>query len=198
MWERKTAILIVIVFFLASLYSAYIVLTLTTQRVYSSPSYYTANINNSTRGGDYFEYFHGHSGPVFLGPDIGATNVSLDTYIYVFQTRRVDVDLQVNPKIPMYKTKEEVSGFYGSITYYPAELLQPNTIYNVSGSIMKKSAWWTFKTASSVTPQQGYEYILSPYTWWIAITAASIATIIFAKIIWRPKSRNKLIQNDQK
>ena len=73
----------------------------------------------------------------------------------------------------------------GSITYYPAELLQPETTYNMSGSFGSLSAWWTFTTASSVIPQSEYEFVSSPYALWIAIIIASITTLIFAKTNWK-------------
>lgn len=90
--------------------------------------------------------------------------------------RPVSVDLQVSPKVS-WIIKEEHVGIASRITtFFPAELLQPETTYNVSGTLGGLSAWWTFTTASSVIPQTEYEYILSPYTWWVAIIAAGIAT----------------------
>ena len=80
--------------------------------------------------------------------------------------------------------KQEYTGLASRITtYYPDELLKPNTTYNVSGTIMNLSAWWTFSTGSSVTPQQDYEILLTPYAGWIALIASIIATIIFIFIV---------------
>jgi len=185
--ERKAVIVAAIVFFTASLLTSYVILALAMQRTYSIPSN-EVNSNSSTRGGEYFE--SGVPSFVFFGPRIGATNVSLDTLIYVYQTRDADVDLQMSPQVSWYKIEnvDDPPASRNTI-FYPAELLQPNTTYNVSGSITSYSVWWTFTTASSVIPQTEYEYIPSPHVWWIAIIAASIFTSIFVKIIWRPKHK---------
>ena len=103
------------------------------------------------------------------------------------------VDLHLIPKISMYDIKEEDGGLgAGSTTYYPAQLLQPETTYNVSGSIAGLSVWWTFTTGSSVTYQSKYDFIFSPHTWWIAIIIASVSTLIYATTIWKSNFRNKL------
>jgi hypothetical protein len=75
-------------------------------------------------------------------------------------------------------------------TFYPFELLQPETNYNVSGSTYASSIWWTFTTASSVIPQSECEHISSPHTWWVAIIIAFIATTIFNKKMWRSDSNS--------
>jgi uncharacterized integral membrane protein len=175
-------ILTILIFFVTSLLISYTLITLTTQRIYSIPSN-EANYNSSTQGGDAF----GDAGVgVFVGPRPGATNVSLDTVIYVDQLRPVNVDLNVNPEISIWQIKEKYYPVASRVTLIcPAELLQPNTTYNVSGSIMGLSAWWTFTTATSVIPQPKYETVLSPYTWYAAIIAALIATSIFALVAQR-------------
>lgn len=188
--ERKVAILAVCIFFIASLLTSYVILALTTQRTYSIPSN-KANYSSSTMGGEALVGIENDESPmpgvpVFLGPRPGATNVSLDTVVYVYQPRPVRVDLHLDPETTFSRIKnEDDPPFSRNTIFYPAELLQPNTTYNVSGSISGYSAWWTFTTASSVIPQTEYEYISSPHAWWIAIIAASIATLIFVTIIWR-------------
>ena len=183
---RAALILAVLIFFVTSLLISYTLITLTTQRVYSIPSN-EGNYNSSTQGGDALgdaENF-GYVG-VFVGPRPGATNVSLDTLIYVDQSRPVNVDLNVNPEISIWQIKEKYYPVASRVTILcSAELLQPNTTYNVSGSIMGLSAWWTFTTGSSVIPQPEYETVLSPYTWYVAIIAALIATSIFALVARR-------------
>ena len=194
--KNKPIILAVIIFFLASLITSYIIIALTTQKTYSKPSN-EANHNPSTIGGEAIgdtEYFVNVG--VLIGPAAGATDVSLDTIIYVIETRPVAVDLQLNPKTAV-QVEKVIFGHPGRVTIlYPDEHLQPNTTYNVSGSIMGLSAWWTFTTANSLIPQTEYEIFLSPYAWWIAIIAASIATAIFAKIIWKTPKANKKNQRD--
>ena len=199
MGERRAVIIVVIIFFITSLFTAYLVITILPhsyyeKRVYSIPSN-KANYTSSTIGGEALVGIEDDESPVppvpvFLGPRAGASNVSLNTEIYVFQTRPVNVDLQVHPSVNFSNVEEEYSGVASrKTTYYPAELLEPNTTYNVSGSIMGYSAWWTFTTESSFS-QAEYELLLTPYAWLIAFVASSLATIIFAKIMWR-KNRIK-------
>ena len=184
----------VIIFFITSLLISYIIIALTTQRAYSFPTN-QGNFNSSTIGGEAqgdTERF-GYVG-VFTAPEAGSTDVSLDTIIYVMETRPVAVNLQLNPKTSLQIEKVTFE-YPGRLTIlYPDEHLQPNTTYNVSGSIMGLSAWWTFTTANSSIPQTEYDMFLSPYAWWIAIITASIATTIFTKIIW--KSSNKITQSE--
>jgi hypothetical protein len=183
---RAPLILATLIFFATSLLTSYILIALTTQRVYSIPLN-EASYNASTVGGEAFGNGEGTLFVgVFVGPRPGATDVSLDTVIYVDQSRPVSVDLHVNPEVPIEQTKEKYEAPASRVTILcPAELLQPNTTYNVSGSIMGLSAWWTFTTGSSVIPQPEHELVLSPYTWYVAIVAASIATSVFALAIWR-------------
>ena len=148
--KKIISLLLVFVVFISVLVISYLFINILTQRAYSFPSSKT-NSNSSTRGGEYFE---GDFPPIAdFGPRIGATNVSIDTVIYVYQTRATTVDLQISPKVSWYKIEniKDPPASQNTI-FYPAELLQPNTTYNVSGSIMGYSAWWTFITASSIIP----------------------------------------------
>ena len=196
--EKKDVIIVVIIFFITSLSTAYLVITILPhsyyeKRVYSIPSN-KGNYTSSTRGGEALIGIEGDDSPippvpVFLGPRPGAINVSLNTIIDVYQTRPVMVDfLQLDPEIAFARIENKHEGVASRDTiFYPAELLQPDTTYNVSCSIMGFSAWWTFTTASAFS-QPEYESILTPYAWWIAFAASSIATIIFTRMLWRSKS----------
>jgi len=172
---------IIVIFFVASIFISYAFVALTLQRSYSIPDN-EANYSNSTAGGEAItEEFRV---PVFYGPRHGAFNVSLDTLIYLFETRPVSNNLTISPNVKIIDVKQEYTGLASRITtYYPEELLKPNTTYNVSGTIMNLSAWWTFTTGSTVTPQQDYEILLSPYAGWIALIASIIATSIFIFIV---------------
>ena len=190
---KTNFVFIIVIFFVASIFISYALVALTLQTSYSIPEN-EANYSNSTQGGDAlgdvdnFAYVG-----VFIRPRPGATNVSLDTLIFVDQTRPVSVDLQINPETPMAQIKEEDVGHASRITiFYPAELLKPATTYNVSGSIMGLSAWWTFTTANSVIPQTEYDLFVSPYTWWIVVIAAIMTTTIFAKLIWHSTPHTKI------
>jgi hypothetical protein len=181
-----------VIFFVTSLLASYIIIAVITQRSFSVPSN-EANYDSSTLGGEAFGNGEGTLAVgVFVGPRPGATNVSLDTVIYVSQSRSVSVDLHVDPEVSIWQIKEKIEPPASRVTILcPAELLKPNTAYNVSGSIMGLSAWWTFTTGSSVTPQSEYEFVLSPYTWYVAIAVASVATVVFVLTILRSQHKNE-------
>jgi hypothetical protein len=178
-----------VIFFVTSLLASYVIIAVITQRAFSVPSN-EANYDSSTLGGEAFGRGEGTLFVgVFVGPRPGATDVSLDTVIYVDQSRPVSVDLHMDPEVSIWQIKEKFEPPASRVTILcPAELLQPNTIYNVSGSIMGLPAWWTFTTGSSVIPQPEYEF-LSPYTWYVTIAAASVATAIFALTILRSQHK---------
>ena len=192
-----------LIFFVTSLLASYIIIAVVTQRAFSIPSssipLNEANSDSSTLGGEAFGRGEGTLFVgVFVGPRPGATDVSLDTVIYVDQSRPVSVDLHVDPEVSIWQIKEKFEPPASRVTILcPAELLQPNTTYNVSGSIMGLPAWWTFTTGSSVIPQPEYEFVLSPYTWYVTIAAASVTTAIFALTLLRSQHKlNKQILGD--
>ena len=196
--EKRKAVMLAMVFFIASLLISYLIIVVLPysyykQRAYSIPSN-KGNYTSSTRGGEALIGIEGDDSPippvpVFLGPRPGAINVSLNTIIDVYQTRPARVDfLKLDPEIAFARIENKHEGVASRDTiFYPAELLQPDTTYNVSCSIMGFSAWWTFTTASAFS-QPEYENILTPYAWWIAFAASFIATIIFTRMLWRSKS----------
>lgn len=161
-----------------------------TQRTYSIPEHQSGTANNSTQGGE------GLTGEfriqVSLHPNPGALNISLDTVIQLYEMRPTTKDLQVDPEIQFLDIKEEYVALASrETTYYPIELLQPSTVYNISGTISNEPVWWIFTTASAVTPQQYYEIYISPYTLHGSIIASAIATTIFTKIISKTPQTNK-------
>ena len=161
-----------------------------TQRTYSIPDY-QQTANNSTQGGEGLTgEFTVHIG---LRPNPGAVNISLDTVIYLHEMRPVPKDLKVDPEIQFLDIKVEYVAVASRNTiYYPNELLQPNTVYNISGTISNKPVWWIFTTGSAVTPQTYYEIYISPYTLNGSLIVSVIATTIFTKIIWKaPKTDKK-------
>lgn len=198
MKNKTPLILVIIIFFMTSLLTAYIAIILLPysyypERVYSTPTN-EGNYNNSTQGGE--ASYSSFPLMSFIGPRPGATNVSLDTVIYVYQTRPVKVEIQLDPETTFAKIedKEDPPASRNTI-FYPAQLLQPSTTYNVSGSIMNLPAWWTFTTTSE-SSQVEYDSMLSPYAWWIAVLAAFITTTIFTVIIWKSYLTNIISQSD--
>jgi hypothetical protein len=181
-------VLVVIAVFLLSFFIAYFAMTLTPwayyeQRVYSMPSFDYPSGGSSGVGGEAFAEYN--LANVVLGPAPADTNVSRDTMISVDEGRPVHVDLHLTPETRIAKiTKEEVGIASEITTLYPADLLQPATTYNVSGTIMGLSAWWTFTTGLEPN-QPRTERILLPQVWWIAIAAATLTTSIFTVALWR-------------
>lgn len=123
---------------------------------------------------------------VLIGPEPGATAVPRDAAIYVFQTRPVSIDLHLSPETSIARTTEEEEGFSQTTTLYPAELLQPATTYNVSGTISGLSAWWTFTTGLEPA-QPRTERILLPHVWWTAIAVATVVSAVFT-VVWQIRS----------
>ena len=183
---------IIVIFFVASIFISYAFVALALQRSYSIPDN-EANYSNSTVGGEAIgeEEDYMNIG-VFIGPRPGATNVSLDSLIYVDQMRPVYVDLQINPKIPLAQIERDVGHASRLTIFYPEQFLQPDTTYNVSGTMMGLSAWWTFTTGSSIFPNEDYEVYLPFYAWWIAFLASIIATTSFVVIIKRIQSKKSI------
>ena len=184
MKTNHLAILVIILFFFTSTLISYSIIASITQRTYSIPEYQSGTANNSTQGGE------GLTGEfrvqVSLRPNPGSVNISLDTVILLYEMRPTSKDLQVDPKIPFLDIKEEYVALASrETTYYPIELLQPNTVYNISGTISNEPVWWIFTTGSSVTPQTDYKILLPSYTWIVTLATSLIATLVFVKIVWK-------------
>ena len=118
--ENRKTVLFPLIFFVACLFISYFLITVlpisyTKQRIYSSPSN-EANYTSSTRGGEALIGIEGDDspippGPVFLGPRPGATNVSLNTIIDVYQTRPVDVNsVKLDPEIAFARIENKYEG----------------------------------------------------------------------------------------
>jgi hypothetical protein len=182
-------VMAMIVVFLLSFFFAYFAMTLTSwsyyeQRVYSEPSSDYPRKGSSSVGGEFTE---DNLANVDVGPAPGDMNVSRDTIIYVYEVRPVKVYLHLTPEAPIARITKEPESFASEITkIYPAELLQPATTYNVSGTIMGLSAWWTFTTGLE-PDQPRTERILLPQVWWVAIAAAVAATLAVGIILWTRK-----------
>ena len=191
---KTNLVSIIVIFFVASIFISYAFVALTLQKTYSIPEN-EANFSNATAGGEAIgdeEDFMNVG--VLIGPRPGATNVSLDTVIYLIETRPVSNNLTISPNVKIIDVKQKYTGVASRVTtYYPDELLRPNTTYNVSGTIMDLSAWWTFTTGSSIFPKEDYEMYLTPYAWLIALIASIIATIVFAVVVKRFQLRKKSI-----
>ncbi len=196
------AVLAAVTLFIVTFLIVYLAISLATpeQLGYSTPSDDMPTKLSPNVGGEAFAPDN-WVGVFVVGPAPGDTNVPRDAYIYVYETRPVAVDLHLTPETSLARTTKEPDqpGSMSEITtLYPAELLQPNTTYNVSGTIMGLSAWWTFKTSSEPT-QSRMERILPQNTWLIAIGTASLATLVFtlSVLVWRRRQSTLLGRIDK-
>ena len=184
-------VLAALIIFAVTLLITYSAISLATpeQLGYSAPSDDMPTKPSPNVGGEAFAEDN-WVGVFVVGPAPGDTNVSRDTFIFLFETRPVAIDLHLTPETPIARTTKEPDGMSEITTLYPDGLLEPNTTYNVSGTIMGLSAWWTFKTSLEPT-QPRMERILPQNTWLITIGAATLTTLIFTltAILWH---RHKL------
>jgi len=126
-------------------------------------------------------------------PEAGSTNVSRDTAIWIDEPRPVRVEnLSLSPEVPIATiTDEHFPPASAIITVYPAELLQPNTTYNVSAIVAGQPAWWTFTTSSEPSSRR------LNYFSWVAFTAAilSTMTVMLAFLLQRRRKHTRLRGN---
>jgi hypothetical protein len=181
-------LLLLVAVFLISYLVAFFVISLTpygnvTERVYSTPQT-PASYDPSSIGGAWENQL------LYLIPGAGSTNVPRDTAIWIDEPRSVRVEnLSLSPEVPIVRTNEYYSSPPSAvITVYPAELLQPNTTYNVSAIVGGTPSWWIF-TTSSEPSQPTFSTHLAPYDTWVAFTAAILATmtVMLAFLLQRRK-----------
>jgi hypothetical protein len=128
-------------------------------------------------------------------PGAGSTNVSRDTAIWIIEPRPVKIEnLSLSPPVPIaIKTNGYVFSAYTEA--YPAELLQPNTTYNVSAIVGGTPSWWIF-TTSSEPSQLTFSAHLEPYDIWVAFTVAILVTLTVSLVILRQKrKRTRVLGN---
>jgi hypothetical protein len=122
---------------------------------------------------------------IALGPPPNSTNVPLDTTITVEAVASAALnDLHITPEEPIARVySEATSPLTYQNTFYPAQLLQPATTYNVSVTIMDLPVSWTFTTtAEAFSP--GISFYLANNVLWISLAFAASATVIFGFAIW--------------
>ncbi len=122
---------------------------------------------------------------ISLGPPPNSTNVPLDTTITVEAVASANLnDLHLTPDVSIARVYSEVtSPLTYQNTFYPAQLLQPATTYNVSVTIMDLPVSWTFTTTSEpFTP--GISFYLATNVLWISLAVAASATAIVGFAVW--------------
>jgi hypothetical protein len=169
------ALLVVVILF-SSFLAAFLVIFLT-QFAHSIPS------TSALAAGDgmYIE----------VGPPPNSENVSLDTLIIVDALTSASLsDLRLTPEVPIDLVTSEVSGPLSyERRFYPAQLLEPSTSYNVSVTILTTPISWSFTTAKVFVP--GIGFYLTTNIVWVSLSVACLATIIIVLVIIKFPNRIK-------
>lgn len=129
---------------------------------------------------------------VTLGPPPNSTNIPLDTAITIDAVASAALnDLQITPEVSINRVYIEVSGplTYRN-TFYPAQLLEPATSYTVSVTILNVPMSWSFTTTSEPF-EPGISFYLATNVLWIALSAATLATLIVGFVIWLKRKQVK-------
>jgi hypothetical protein len=96
-------------------------------------------------------------------------------------------NLRISPEIPIATITDK---FYPvaseEILVYSAELLQPNTTYNVSAIVAGTPSWWVFTTSSEPSQFTSATSLHTNNTWVavasvVAVTSAAILIILLKK-----------------
>jgi hypothetical protein len=155
--------------FSASFTAAYLALFLT-QTGHSTPASYLSTINGMDLG---------------LGPPPNATNVPLDTAITVEAVASAALNnLHLMPEVPIARVYSEATSSLTYLnTFYPAELLQPATAYNVSVTFLGTPVSWAFTTTSEPY-HPSLNYYLATNMVWISLAAAALTTAVVGLAVW--------------
>ena len=142
-----------------------------TQSAHSSPSSYLLNVDDME---------------IRVGPPPNSTNISLDTTITVDALASAALsDLQLVPEVPIARVYSQVTSPLTYLnTFYPSQLLKPETCYNVSVTIMRTPIQWSFTTTAEPF-EPGVGFFLATNSLWIAILAAAVSTAIAAVLLRR-------------
>lgn len=130
---------------------------------------------------------------IALGPPPNSTNIPLDTTITVDALASAALnDLRLTPEVLIVRVYSEVTGPLTYLnTFYPAELLQPATTYNVSVTILDNPVSWTFTTTEQFSP--GISFYLATNALWISLAISALATVIVG---WAIRSRYRQILDE--
>jgi hypothetical protein len=164
------------VVFAASFLTVFLAIFLT-QSAYSTPSNYVSVVNGMD---------------ITLGPPPNSTNIPLDTTITVDALASAALnDLHLTPEVPIASRYSEVTSSLTYLnTFYPAQPLKPATSYTVSVTILNEPVSWSFTTTSEPF-NPGISFYLATNVLWIALSAATSATIIVGFAIWLRRKRVK-------
>jgi hypothetical protein len=168
--ENLRRVLILALVFSAVFLAVFLTI-LATQSAYSMPMSQAVTIND---GLDFN-----------LGPPPNATKVPLDTAITVDALATAALnDLQVTPHVSIARVTSTTTGplTYVSV-FYPAELLKPSTMYNVSVTVMNSPVSWIFTTTNEPFTPSMSVYIATNVVS-ISLSTAAAATVVAGLAIW--------------
>jgi hypothetical protein len=122
---------------------------------------------------------------ITFGPPPNSTNIPTNTAITLdtMASARLD-DLRLTPEVPIAQKFSEVTGPINYLTtFYPAQLLQPATTYNVSVTIVQTPVSWVFTT--SVEPfSPSISFYLATNALSISIGIAGLGVLIVGLLVW--------------
>lgn len=151
-----------------------------TQSAYSTPASYLLTIDDME---------------IMVGPPPNSTNVPLDTTITVDALASAALDdLQLVPEVPIARVYSVVTGPLTYLnTFYPGQVLKPETRYTVSVTIMRKPVEWSFvTTAEPFEPR--VSFYLAGNSLWIALMVAAVSAIFAAFLL----SRREQMKEDKR
>jgi len=159
----------------SAIFIAVLLAILFTQAANSSPSQYVFERNGME---------------IKLGPPPNSTDIPLDTTITIDALATATItDFHVTPQVPLTRWYSEVTGPLNYLyTYYPAQPLQPATVYTVSATVSDASLSWSFTTTAELF-KPSLSYLLATNALWIALsTAVSATAIVSLAVRWKKTS----------
>ena len=120
-----------------------------------------------------------------IGPAAGTRNVARNTVLVINEPRPVRVEnITFNPPAAIAERLDEPFPVASAkITVFPAELLEPNTTYNITAIIGNELVWWSFTTGTEPQQQLNTVNTSTQTAMWYALAVATITTSVIAGCI---------------
>lgn len=121
-----------------------------------------------------------------IGPPLNATDVPLDTVVYIsfMRTQKVS-QLQISPEAPILREEFEASyPASGAYIWHFAEPLKPATTYNATIIWHDIPITWNFTTTDKPF-QPRYETFPNQQGQVIAVSTAFVSSILTVPLIWK-------------
>ena len=127
-----------------------------------------------------------------IGPPLNATDVPLDTVVYIsfMRTQKVS-QLQMSPEAAILREEFEASyPASGAFIWYFAEPLKPATTYNATIIWHDIPITWNFTTTDKPF-QPRYEAFPNQQGQVLAVSAAFVASVLSVPLIWKRVTMNR-------